>query len=431
MRHWSQGLALAMAASLMLTGCGGGDSAPVATGDSSDTISQQQVANDDSKSSDGSTETQSSRPNLPAVSISTVDDDDDANDQAEVNVTRPDKGTPEWCILQIIELQQSPLPESDDIEKQRESRKARNLKIIEFATSAIGATHDDAKKEQVFNVAVHRLMDATYQLAMQGDQDSVNALYEHADSLFKRNPQSRAARESGWVVTKFANKNAQRFAQTDSRWVKEFSQQARLFGERFPKDPRAIAVVNDAALSCDFYGVTSEATLCYTTLRELFPQSQQASNAVAPLRRLALVGKKLDLGGPTADGAFLTVDNFKGSPVLIAFWSTQAKPFTDNVQAIRQVVAKYEAKGLHVIGVNLDVDELAIDTFVEKTGLGWRTLFHADSSKRGWNHPVAVYYGVRSIPQFWFVNPDGTVATTTLTPASLDAGLTKLMPPSK
>ena len=421
MRLWSQGLALAMAACLFLSGCGGDDST------TTDKPAQNGSANGATNSVTGTGDAQSSANGIPTVSIPPLDDGDDPDDQTEISITRPDKGTPEWYILQIIELQQSPLPETDDVAKQRAARKERNVKIIEFATNAIGAAHNDPKKEQVFNVAVHRLMDATYQLAMQGDQESVEALYGHAESLFARDPKSRSAREAAWFVTRFANENARRFAMQDSRWVKEFSQQARMFAERFSTDPRAVAILNDAAVSCDSYAIANEATLCYTSLTALFPESKQAAEGVASLRRLGLVGKKLDLGGPTVDGAFLTVENFKGSPVLVAFWSTQALPFVEKSASILQVVAKHEANGLQVIGVNLDIDESAIESFVEKTNLSWRTLFHADPAKRGWSHPVAVYYGVRNIPQFWFVNADGTVATTTLTPASLDAGLTKLM----
>jgi hypothetical protein len=420
MRSWSQGLALATTACLLLAGCGGDDS----------TTAEPDKATKNVRSDDATADAnagQSGVRGIPFASIPTLDDEDDANEQADINVTRPDEGTPEWFILQIIELQQTLPPATDDVEKLRAARRVRNQQIVEFATNAIAATHDDPQKVQVFNVAVHRLMGATYELAMQSDQTSVDALYGHAESLFKRDPSSRSARESAWFVVRFANENARRFADQDPRWVEEFSQQARIFAERFSADARAIGLLTDAAVSCEYYGRNSEATLCYKTLTDVFPKSKQAAQAVAPLRRLALVGKSLDLGGPTVDGAYLTVENFKGSPVLIAFWSTQAKPFVENAPRILRTVAKHEANGLQVIGVNLDTDELAIESFVEKTGLGWRTLFHADQGKRGWSHPVAVYYGVRSIPQFWFVNADGTVATTALTPSTLNAGLEKLM----
>ena len=425
MRLWSQGLALALAASVLFTGCGGDDDSS-ATVDNEPKKATDNVRSDDTAQPDTGDGQQQPR-GIPTASIPSLDDDDDVNEQADVNFTRPNEGTPEWFILQIIELQQSPLPDTDDIEKLSAARRIRNQKIVEFATNAIAAAHDDPNKEQVFNVAVHRLMGATFQLAMQGDQESVDALYGHAESLYKRDPKSRSARESAWFVSRFANENARRFAERDSRWVKEFSQQSRIFAERFPADKRAVVLLNDAALSCEYYGNTSEAILCYRSLTELFPKSKQAVQAVAPLRRMALPGKKLDLGGPTVDGAFLTVEDYKGAPVLIAFWSTQAKPFVDNAPQIIQTVAQHEAKGLQVIGVNLDTNESAIDSFSEKTGLGWRTLFHADPAKRGWNHPVAVHYGVRSIPQFWFVNADGTVATTSITTGNLAASLTKLM----
>ena len=78
-----------------------------------------------------------------------------------------------------------------------------------------------------------------------------------------------------------------------------------------------------------------------------------------------------------------------------------------------------------VIGVNLDTDEAAIDAFLEKSGMGWRTVFHTAPDRRGWNHPVAVHYGVRTIPELWLVDAEGKTVTTSITAETLDATLEK------
>lgn len=348
---------------------------------------------------------------------------------AEVHVVPPRQGTPEWGILQIIRLSQQPFPDDDDLDALRAARRDRNTEIIELATDVIAQTHSNPAKEQVFNTAAHRLMEATYQLAMQGDRDRVDELYGHAEALYDRDPKSRAAAEANWVVARFANERAERFDENRMSWLKSFARQAIVFAERFPhEEQRCVRLLDEAAASCDAHALVQDAMQCYATLRERFPKTPQAEQAVGPLRRLSLPGKRLDLGGPTLDGGFIDPSMFVNRPALIVFWSSQAKPFLEQAPQIIRTVAKYESRALQVIGVNLDTDETAVDAFLTKSGLTWKNIFHTDPARRGWNSPVASYYGVRTIPQLWLIDSRGNVVSTTVQPRDLDAALERLLP---
>jgi hypothetical protein len=322
----------------------------------------------------------------------------------------PEKGSPRWLVLQMTQLRMSPFPETDDIEKQREARRSRNQEIVTLATEAITKTHEDAELEAVFNVAVHRLMESLLELSLQGDQESIDSLFSFADSFYKRDPKSRAASESAYILARFAHKNAAYSGDNDVRWLQEFSRQARSFAERFPDEQqRAVGLLSDAGASCDFHGMREEAILCFETLRQKYQDTPQAEQAVPVLRRLDLIGKPLDLGGPTLDGGFISVADFKGSPVLVVFWSTQATPFVEQAATIIATTEKYEERGLQVLGVNLDTDESQIDAFLEKSSMGWRNVFHTDAERRGWSHPVAA-------------------VSTAIPPKDLDATLSRLLP---
>ena len=426
------GLILAGLAAVLLPGCGGdGDSGEGDGGSKPATGSEQGSPGEEESGSQTST----GQSGLPISSIPGPTAEESVEE--EIKIERPQEGSPEAVILKITQLRLQPFeslvdpespPTAKEVEKQRAARKKRNLAIIELAQQAIAMTHKEPAKEQVFNIAVHRLMDATFQLAMQGDEESVDQLYAHAESLYTRDPKSKAASEAAWFVARYSNENAQKYAVQDIRWVREFSRQSRAFAEKFPHEQqRAVGLLNEASTSADFWNLREEAIQCYSALAQKFPDTPQGKQAAAPLRRLGLAGKKLDLGGPTLDGGFLQVSDFAGSPVMVVFWSSQAKPFVDQVSKVLPIVAKYEKVGLQVIGVNLDLAEPDLDAFLEKTGLGWRTIFHQDQARRGWNHPVAAYYGVRNIPQFWLVDKSGTVVSTTAQAPTLDAELTKLI----
>ncbi|MHC4876140.1 MAG: redoxin domain-containing protein [Planctomycetota bacterium] len=425
-------IAFALITSLGITGCGG--DAPPESGSTTVSSAGQTLppSTESTGSNDAALSATSDGSSLPAASINTVDPDDpeDFADNEEIEINRPQPGTPEWTILEITKLRLQAFPETDDVAELRKARRERNEQIAKLAHEVIAVTHDAADKEQVFNVAVHRLMEATSQLAMQGDSEAVTELYDFAASFYGRSPRSKAAADSHWFLASFANENAVKHGDSEPRWLSEFARQSRLFAERFPDEQqRAVKLLNNAARTCDAYGIRDEAIQCYAALRQKFPESAQAQQAVASLRRLELPGKKLDLGGPTMDGGFLSIADFNSSPVLVVFWSTQAKPFADRSAEIISIVSKFEKQGLQVIGVNLDIDESAVDAFKEKTGLGWQNIFHAAPSRRGWDHPVASYYGVTTIPQFWTVDVKGEVVGMTGDVANLEAELERLFPP--
>ena len=344
----------------------------------------------------------------------------------------PEKGSPRWLVLQMTQLRMQPFPDTDDIEKQREARRTRNREIVKLAEEALSKTHESPELEAVFNVAAHRLMESLLELSLQGDQDSIDSLFSFADSFYNRDPKSRAASESAYILSRFTHKNAEYLGSQDVRYLQEFSRQARSFAERFPDEQeRAVGLLNDAGATCDFHGMREEAILCFETLRQKYADTPQAQQTIPALRRLNLIGNPLDLGGPTLDGGFISVADFKGSPVLIVFWSSQAAPFVEQATSIIATSEKYEKQGLHVLGVNLDTDESAIDAFLEKSSMGWRTVFHTDLERRGWNHPVAVHYGVTTIPQIWLVDAEGKAVTTSIAPKDLDATLARLLAPTK
>ena len=184
------GLILAGLAAVLLPGCGGdGDSGEGDGGSKPATGSEQGSPGEEESGSQTST----GQSGLPISSIPGPTAEEPVEE--EIKIERPQDGSPEAVILKITQLRLQPFeslvdpespPTAKEVEKQRAARKKRNLAIIELAQQAIAMTHKEPAKEQVFNIAVHRLMDATFQLAMQGDEESVDQLYAHAESLYPR-----------------------------------------------------------------------------------------------------------------------------------------------------------------------------------------------------------------------------------------------------
>jgi hypothetical protein len=319
----------------------------------------------------------------------------------------------EKILQEIMRVMQSPLPDSDNTVDLQKRRRSRNEQIIDLAREVLVLTQSDPQKERVFTAAVHYLMNARAELALQGDPTDINKLVKNVEELYYRDPKSRAAADASYLLAVFVSKGAQKYGQQEPRWVAEFATQARLFAMNFPNESaRAINLLSSAAWSCELFGLKDEAIGCYQSMQEQFPDSDQTALAVSSLRRLNLNETTLQLAGPTIDGGFVSVEEYRGKVLLIVFWRAGAKQFVGDLETLMGVADRYQRHGFEILGVNLNKDEQAIESFLETYPVGWQQIFHPDRAKRGWQHPIAVYYGVRKVPMYWLISKQGTVHST-------------------
>ena len=354
---------------------------------------------------------------IPTSAVSPAKKKPVEDDEPDAKMALPDKDTSEWFILKITQLKLRPLGDPDvtsdqTLQRQAELRRERNEQLVELATEAIARTHKDSSKERVFDLAVHHLLEAELQLALAGDREHIDALYEHASSLYARNSKSKSAVEAGQTLIALARTNAQRFGQKDRQSLEEFARLARQFAKNFPQEERqSIPTLLAAGQSCEFHGLNTEAAQCYTAIRDQFPENPAASRVTPMLRRLSLKGKPLQLAGPAVGGGFLNAEEFIGKPLLVIFWNTQTQPFVRELSTLQGLLNQIDSDRLNVVSVNFDDDDndSAVQTFLETNGLKWPTIFHAEEGQRGWNNPIAAYYGIQSVPMYWVVNSKGNV----------------------
>lgn len=368
----------------------------------------------------------------------------------------PARGTPEWLLLEIQRIKVQPLPgitapteqedpEGDDdvekpltaaeeqkmkeeFERTKSVRRERNLQILRLAEECIAKTARQADQEAEFDAAVHYLLDARLQLALQGDAASIEALYDAAKVFYDRKPQSAAAQEAELTLVNLTHANALRYGQSEPKWIREFAKHSQLYATRFSTEERAVALLSAAARTCELAGMTDEAGNCYALLMKNYKDSPQAAQAQGVVRRLQLKGKPLDLAGPTIEGDEFNIESQRGKMVLVVFWATHARPFHEQLPKIVATMKKYEKYAV-TVGVNLDADESAVEAFLEKNPLGWPQIFSPNRDLRGWNSPLAIHYGINSLPTLWLVDPNGVVADTAITADSLEPRLREVYLP--
>ncbi len=119
-----------------------------------------------------------------------------------------------------------------------------------------------------------------------------------------------------------------------------------------------------------------------------------------------------DFKGPTPDGNELELHKSLQKLTLVDFWASWCKPCRVENPNIVSIYEDYKDKGFHVIGVSLDRQnqEQKWIQAIEADGLDWDHVSHL----KFWKEPIALQYGVKSIPQAFLLDEDGVIVAKNL-----------------
>lgn len=115
-----------------------------------------------------------------------------------------------------------------------------------------------------------------------------------------------------------------------------------------------------------------------------------------------------DFSGPTPEGNKLNLKDAMGKVTLIDFWASWCKPCRVENPNIVSVYEEYKDKGLSIVQVSLDRQnqQKAWTSAIEADHLGdWNHV----SNLMFWKDPIAVKYGVRSIPAAFLIDENGVI----------------------
>lgn len=370
--------------------------------------------------------------------------EEDALEAAELleETPEPVAGSPEFILRQLAQLKAAPFDlvrqpikgkpgEFEDVKLTKEQATKEQLRrwysMVDLAMQVIAATKDNPQQEQLFNNGVYYLTETRKQLALRGEPDQAQLLAEDAEALYKRDKSSFAAVESRLRVVQLTQAQAEQSGRQDPRFAATFGKQSRLFAEKFPQETnRAAMNLMAAGRLCEQVGLIEDAKACYRTIEDRYPDSPFQETTAGVLRRLSLQGEKLtEFAGSTVEGGYISIDQFAGHPVLIAFWASNSQTFVNDLPLLQAAATKYGPRGLMVIGVNLDKEQSAVDRFVEQHSLAWHNIFFSETNSRGVRNPIARHYGVTSVPTYWLVNSNGVVIAAPLDIQQLDAKLSQ------
>ena len=192
-----------------------------------------------------------------------------------------------------------------------------------------------------------------------------------------------------------------------------FFMKAALYGQVFQNQEKSLALLRE--IKADFPGTEAAAEVDRVlTMIEQQKENEKLRGSLKPGTAFP------DFAEQDLRGEPLSISKFKGKVVLVDFWATWCGPCVNELPNIIAAYQKYRDKGFEVIGISLDRDKAALETFIKEKNVTWPQYFDEESK-------LGKAYGINAIPATFLLDREGKIVATDLRGPALEAELEKLL----
>jgi thiol-disulfide isomerase/thioredoxin len=193
----------------------------------------------------------------------------------------------------------------------------------------------------------------------------------------------------------------------------------------YGKSDEAAEALIQLGSAAEFNAEEDEARKYYEQDARDFPATEAGKKAAGALKRLDLVGKPLELKGPSLTGQEVDASQFRGKTLLVVFWASWADPVKRDLPELLKVYQKYHGKDFEVLGINLDNERSELDAFLKEHSLPWPQVFEPGGMDK---NRFVNEYGIFALPTMVLVDAQGKVVNRSIrSAAELERQLDKLL----
>lgn len=99
----------------------------------------------------------------------------------------------------------------------------------------------------------------------------------------------------------------------------------------------------------------------------------------------------------------ISLEDFKGRPVVVNFWATWCGPCKQEIPFFEKTWKKYKDKGVIFVGIDVMDDRDSAIEFIEELGISYTNLY--DPSGK-----TSSAFGVVALPATFFIDKNGYIA---------------------
>ena len=131
------------------------------------------------------------------------------------------------------------------------------------------------------------------------------------------------------------------------------------------------------------------------------------------------------VGSSLREGDTLRLSDMAGQVVLVDFWGSWCGPCRHSSPTLRRLHEEYGKRGLKIVLVGIDTERERLRAAVRTDRL--EAAVTVVSSLQRFKDPVALLYGVKSIPTSFLIDQKGVVVGVSLTEGRLREQLDRLL----
>lgn len=130
-----------------------------------------------------------------------------------------------------------------------------------------------------------------------------------------------------------------------------------------------------------------------------------------------------DFSAPNPEGKTISLKESLGKVTIIDFWASWCNPCRAENPNVVALYNELHSKGLNIIGVSLDKDAAKWKEAIAKDKLTWNQI----SNLKFWDEPIALTFGVKSIPATFLLDASGKIVAKDLRGDALKAKIIELL----